>query len=280
MRTTLFLAAAALTLPAAAPLAAQPKPTPQAELKRLAGAWVVFDMEVEGGGPGRVDGKRVVVEGSRFTLYHDTTKLIDATVKLNPAAEPRAIDLTQAGRAMAGIYRFEGGRLEVCLAAVGKPRPTAFTAAAEPGGGSVLYVLKPKTPSAKPDPAEAKYQAEMKRLAGKWVATARELGGQPDANPADHGLLVEGGRVTTLFRGDRRDAMTAVRVDPAADPPQVDFRTETGKVWHGIYRLAEGKLELCLPGIEANKRPTAFTTKDEPGAGVVYTVFEQPPAKK
>ncbi len=250
-------------------------PTEKDELKRLTGTWVMFDMETNGSGVARAEVKRIVFEGDKYTFYHEMNKSPEATVTLNPSADPRTIDVKQGGKTQLGIYRFKDGRLEMCLAQDGKPRPTAFATAGGPGAGSTLYVLKPKTPPVKLDPVEAVYQGEMKKLAGKWVATERELGGKPDKDPKDRGLLVEDGRLSTLFKGKAQDTMTALRVDPKANPPEIDFRTGNGKVWLGIYKVTDDKLEVCLPSINTGKRPTAFTTKAEPGAGVSYTVYQK-----
>jgi uncharacterized protein (TIGR03067 family) len=224
---------------------------------------------------GRAEVKRIVFEGSKYTFYHEMNKSPEAAFTLNPAVSPRAIDVKQSGQTMLGIYRFHEGRLEICLAQDGKPRPTVFATQGEPGIGSVLYILKPKTPPAKLDPVEESFQAEMKKLAGNWTATERELGGRPDKEPANHGLLLEENKLSQLFKGKPKETMNVLRVDPKADPPQIDLRTGNGKMWLGIYKLTEDKLEICLPNINPGKRPIAFTTKAVPGAGVSYTVYKK-----
>ncbi len=279
MRIARILLGLAVVLPVAVAADEKP-PTGQGELKRLTGTWVMFDMELNGSGDGRAEAKRIVFDGNKYTFYHEKNKSPEATFTLNPGADPRTIDVKQGGKTMLGIYRFKEGRLEICLAQDRKPRPTAFATEGEPGAGSILYVLKPKTPPAKLDPAEAVYQDEMKKLAGKWVAAERELAGRAEKDPKDHGLLVEDGRLTMLFKGNKRDNMKAIRVNPKADPPEIDFRTSNGKVWLAIYKMSDEKLEICLPSINTGKRPTAFTTKAEPGAGVSYTVYQKEKKKE
>lgn len=257
-------------------IAADKPPTQQEELKRLGGTWNMFDMEVDGNGVGHAqEEKRIVFDGNKYFFYHLMNKSPESTFTLNPAANPRTIDVTQSGKTNLGIYQFKEGRLEICLARDGKPRPSVFATQGEPGNGNVLYVLKPKTPPATLDPVEAVFQAELKKLAGNWAVTSREIGGRPDKDPKNYGLLVEDGKWSPLYKGNSKDAMNIIRVDPKADPPQIDFRTGSGKLWLGIYKLSDDKLEFCLPSISPGKRPTAFTTKKVPGAGVSYIVYEK-----
>jgi len=276
MRISCFLLAFAVVLFSVRLFAADEKPpTAEEEMKRLTGTWSMFDMETNGSGDGRAWLKQIVFDGNKYTFYYEMNKSGESTFTLNPAAEPRTIDVTTGGKTMLGLYRFHEGRLEICLAQDGKPRPKVFATQGEPGVGSVLYVLKPKTPPAKLDPVEEVFQGEVKKLTGKWVAATREAGGRAEKNPENYGLLVEDGRLTNLFKGAAKDTMTVLRVDPKAEPPQIDFRAGS-KLWQGIYRLTDDKLELCLPEIGAGKRPTAFTTKkSEAGAGQLSTVYQK-----
>src|SRR5436305_1826872 len=101
-------------------------PTAEEEMKRLTGAWVMFDMELEGGGDGQAWLKKIVFDGNKYTFFREMNKVADATFTLNPSADPRTIDVSSGGKTMLGIYRFRDGRLEICLAQDGKPRPKVF----------------------------------------------------------------------------------------------------------------------------------------------------------
>jgi len=235
----------------------------------------MFDMEVNGHGTARCEVKRIVFDKNRYTFYHEQKASGDAIVKLDTKPDPKTIDLNKDGKTSQGIYRFKDGRLEICLAQEGKPRPSVFATWGEPGAGSILYVLKPKTPPMKLDPVEAEYQAELKKMAGKWVATKRELNGRADKEPAERGQLVEDGYFSSLFKGKEKDTMKALRVNPKADPAEIDFRTGNGKIWQGIYKVSDDALEICLPSINDEKRPKAFATGAEPGAGQSYTAYKK-----
>ena len=245
------------------------------DLRKMAGTWIMFDMEVNGHGTARCEVKRIVFDKNRYTFYHEQKASGESIVNLGTKTDPRTIDLSKDGKASQGIYRFKDGRLEICLAQEGKPRPSVFATWGEPGAGSILYVLKPLKPPMKLDPVEAEYQAELKKMSGKWEATKRELGGRADKEPSERGLLVEDGYFSSLFKGKERDTMKAIRINSRADPPEIDFRTGNGKIWIGIYKVADDSLEICLPSIDATKRPTAFATGAEPGAGQTNTAYKK-----
>jgi len=195
-------------------VAADEKPSPvKEEQARLNGARGMFDMETNGNGVGRAEVKKILFDGDKYTFYHDDTKSPEVTFKLNPAAEPRTIDVLNGGKTMLGIYRFQDGKLEICLAQDGKPRPKIFSTHPEAGAGSVLYVLKPKTPPAKLDSAEVAFQDEIKKLAGNWSGSSREVDGRLDKDPSNHGLLVEGNKWATRFKGKEKETMNILRVD-------------------------------------------------------------------
>lgn len=89
-----------------------------------------------------------VVEGDHVTWRRQGKAFAGTTMVLDPAAEPMAIDLVpdggpSRGEKVLGIYRREGDRLTVCMAAPGDPRPTAFDA--PKGSGRTFYVLRKAT---------------------------------------------------------------------------------------------------------------------------------------
>jgi uncharacterized protein (TIGR03067 family) len=59
--------------------------------------------------------------------------------RVNPLETPATIDATDtsgrfAGKTVKGIYKLEDGRLSVCFAPPGEPRPTDFPTQDKPGG--------------------------------------------------------------------------------------------------------------------------------------------------
>jgi uncharacterized protein (TIGR03067 family) len=73
---------------------------------------------------------KLVVKDDRYTVT--VGKAVDkGTVKLNPAAKPKEIDITgtdgpNKGKTIKAIYEHDGDTLRVCYDLGGKGRPTAF----------------------------------------------------------------------------------------------------------------------------------------------------------
>jgi uncharacterized protein (TIGR03067 family) len=73
---------------------------------------------------------KLVVKDGKYTVT--LGKVVDkGTVKLNPAAKPKAMDITgtdgpNKGKTILAIYERDGDTLRVCYDLSGKNRPTAF----------------------------------------------------------------------------------------------------------------------------------------------------------
>ena len=136
---TLCLLPAASVLLAAEP----PRPDPaKADLAKFAGKWK--PVKIEGQHPLKVEGLRVEVKGDRLTLAGATEKPLEFALKLDPAAKPRAIDITFAVGTLLGIYEFDGDTLRVCYSELQESemgrRPAEFTAPAD--SKRYLWTLK------------------------------------------------------------------------------------------------------------------------------------------
>lgn len=134
-----------------------PKGDVKKELGQFQGSWTVVSAFKDGKADDGLKGAKLVFKGDQFTrtAKGETTK---GTVKLNPAAKPKALDGTFAdgpmkGQTFAGIYALEGDALKICTSPAGKERPKEFTSKA--GSGNLLVALKRDTPVTKKPAAKA-----------------------------------------------------------------------------------------------------------------------------
>ena len=84
---------------------------------------------------------KLVIQGDKYTVTVGPT-VDQGTVKLNPAAKPKALDITgtdgpNKGRTILAIYEREGDTLRVCYDLSGKGRPTEFKTQA----GTQLFLV-------------------------------------------------------------------------------------------------------------------------------------------
>lgn len=94
------------------------------ELDKLQGKWSVTAMERgEKSAPKEIIDKIVVTfVGDKMTLGRTQAgaKSREYTIKLDPTKDPKAIDLVPSdgdskGKTVAGIYRFDGNDLKICM---------------------------------------------------------------------------------------------------------------------------------------------------------------------
>ncbi len=105
----------------------------KADLKKFQGTWAVEKSLADGKPMPEEEMKktRVIVSGERFTFLHENDKSPEGTFKIDPGKEPKQIDVMApflGGHvAVKGIYKFEGGKLTICVASrQGAERPTRF----------------------------------------------------------------------------------------------------------------------------------------------------------
>jgi uncharacterized protein (TIGR03067 family) len=122
----------------------------QLELKRFEATWRFVSVEVEGRMvPVEVlKEDKLVLKGKQFTstIQGNTTQ---GVFKINPTAKPKSIDITFTDgpgkdNTQKGIYELEGDTQRICIAAPGKPRPSAFIS--KPASGHIIEVLEREKP--------------------------------------------------------------------------------------------------------------------------------------
>ena len=84
---------------------------------------------------------KLVVEGDKYTVTVGD-KVDKGTVKLDPKAKPKALDITgtegpNKGKTILGIYERDGDTLRICYVLSGKDRPKAF----ETKAGTQLFLV-------------------------------------------------------------------------------------------------------------------------------------------
>ena len=143
--------------PFSAGAAAADKPdAAKKDLNALQGTWAATSAEVTGNPMGAESLKlvRLRVEGDQYTWQINDLGAERGSLKLNPAAKPKTMDLAckqgnNEGRTLAAIYALEGDTLKVCYELQGPKRPTTFKA---PANTFLLYVTYTREKAPAPPP--------------------------------------------------------------------------------------------------------------------------------
>jgi uncharacterized protein (TIGR03067 family) len=115
--------------------------------KQLQGTWTATQAERDGNAADDVVGHRLSFTGHRFQIQSEDGKpLYAGTVRVDPSAQPTAMDFEHTegalkGKAWQGIYALDGDTLTICDNApnLDKGRPAAFEATS--GSGYVLITF-------------------------------------------------------------------------------------------------------------------------------------------
>ena len=104
------------------------------EVARHQGIWVAVSMERE-----EVKTPLEIVEtitrsvdGDHVVWKRSGKSFAGTTIKLDPATDPKSIDVTPDGgpdrdKAVFGIYKLKGDKLTICMADAGETRPKEFS---------------------------------------------------------------------------------------------------------------------------------------------------------
>lgn len=192
--------------------AAEPEkksPTAPQEFQRLQGTWKIESWEEGGKAVAAADlKKRELFFGGNVFVFRREGKVHQAGLaKLDPAADPRTIDLNvregeAKGDSLLGIYSLDGDTLKLCIQP-GEERPESFKPDAK-SGAIVVVAKKPKPAVEEAVDIVGKYRSELLEATGKTVVTEAMIERRGDAYMVTYMLgdktLFVG---TALRRGDQ-----------------------------------------------------------------------------
>jgi uncharacterized protein (TIGR03067 family) len=157
------------------------------ELKKLSGNWTLEFAENDGkkANEAQVKMVRLVLDGEKNTSLLDDKPISQGTQKLDPAKNPKTIDIEYTdgfykGKTRLGIYELDGdtSSLKLCLAEPSRERPTAFASA--PGSKITLQVWKRVAPAELPktdapaEPAKKQYSATQRTFVIEHLASKKD----------------------------------------------------------------------------------------------------------
>jgi uncharacterized protein (TIGR03067 family) len=97
------------------------------DVKLFTGTWQFESLETPDGKSGDLDGATLKFDGNKIEFKKgDETK--KATYTINPAGNPKEIDLKADDKDMHGIYKFEKNILTMCICEATEARPNEFAA--------------------------------------------------------------------------------------------------------------------------------------------------------
>jgi uncharacterized protein (TIGR03067 family) len=121
---------------------------PKTDQDRIQGAWVLVARETNGQDDDPASFKKqatMIFEEDRVIVRMGAMSADLGSFTLDPTKTPKFYNRTYTdGTPRYGIYELEGDTLKICIADLGRGRPTTF--ATKPGDGTSLLVYKREGP--------------------------------------------------------------------------------------------------------------------------------------
>jgi uncharacterized protein (TIGR03067 family) len=126
----------------------KPSDAAKAEMAKMEGTWT-FEKIVQNGEDGppadELKEMKLEIKGDTRIVKRGDEVAVKSTYKIDPKADPKAIDVTVVegpeqfkGKTLYGVYELDGDTFKICLALDGKDRPKKVQGAE----GNVLQVFK------------------------------------------------------------------------------------------------------------------------------------------
>jgi len=112
------------------------------DLNLLKGNWKVVSMVHNGKDLPNAEDHGITFDGENVTIKEPNGESKGKCTRLDPAKDPKQIDLTPdgGGKKLQGIYELKGDELKLCLTRSDSERPSRFES--KEGSNSRLVVLK------------------------------------------------------------------------------------------------------------------------------------------
>jgi uncharacterized protein (TIGR03067 family) len=115
---------------------------PRDDNQAIQGSWRVVDQQPEAKPDVRYESIDFVGDKLVWHSRLDNQRgVTETTFKLDPAANPKALDFTNKHGQYVGIYELKDGKLKICYRGPGKKRPAVFKA----GDEALLITLVPQS---------------------------------------------------------------------------------------------------------------------------------------
>ncbi len=118
-------------------------------LKPFQGSWSFVELNEKGVKPSDAERKKysAIVVKDKFHVGKDDDVVANYYLRVDPTKTPAEVDwvITEGehqGEILRAIFEFDGDKLKMCTAEVGKARPTEF--AVKPGSTWSYYVMQKK----------------------------------------------------------------------------------------------------------------------------------------
>jgi uncharacterized protein (TIGR03067 family) len=119
-----------------------------ADLKKMEGTWAITSEEATGRKATDEEVKKakgkLIIQGDRYTIFAGGKTVARGKIRLDPAKQPKAIDITLSegrfkDKVVKAIYRLSVDGMMVCYSRPGGKRPREFSAPKDSGRMLIRY---------------------------------------------------------------------------------------------------------------------------------------------